>query len=482
MPVGRTLGRSRPYCQGTNLPEPLGAATITAHRFSSPTTPTSATAAALLYAQMRDVEDGRLPRPRHQGLGPDALFPLRRRPAHPEGWRAARFLATEMLEALGVYTYSKSLSLVETAKALICATTSPPHPRERAGPALRHTHIRVGSFQRLLFLNEGAALEKLVAYCLETYHPQAPAYENPAVATPRRPSPEAGGEDWGAESGSRRASCTACSTPTTSRSPARASTTAPGAFLPELDTAHRRLFRPDRPLCLRRQPAALHWNPLPGWPIGLPPPSRPRRGLVAALRGSFGEVFDAHLSRLTSRPPRAGPRRRRRRRRAGLLLTAPLARHEASPSERAFFDLAGGADTRAPGREHLTPTPMPGPGLGRGDRGDPPPTRAPQPAGGTEALGAPVFSRAAAPQLTCVESTTVRRRFMEADSRAGDYLAGAFSAKIQRRWEDARGVWGGCWREWGRGLAHPHASGNRLRPLICIAGGASNQRLTLQLG
>lgn len=72
-------------------------------------------------------------------------------------------LATEMLEALGVYT-SKSFSLIETGEAL--ARNDEPSPtRSSVLVRLSHSHVRFGTFQRLAFENDPGSIERLVAYC-----------------------------------------------------------------------------------------------------------------------------------------------------------------------------------------------------------------------------------------------------------------------------------------------------------------------------
>jgi uncharacterized protein YdiU (UPF0061 family) len=80
-------------------------------------------------------------------------------------------LATEMLEALGVET-SKTFSLVETGEALHRGDEPSP-TRSSVMVRLSHSHIRIGTFQRLLALGERAELERLLAYCVETYLPEA---------------------------------------------------------------------------------------------------------------------------------------------------------------------------------------------------------------------------------------------------------------------------------------------------------------------
>ncbi len=86
-------------------------------------------------------------------------------------------LATSMLEALGVDT-SKSLSLVETGEEL--ERHDEPSPT-RAGVLVRlsHSHIRIGSFQRLSFFKDNDNLGRLLDYSLATYMPDvAPPGDN----------------------------------------------------------------------------------------------------------------------------------------------------------------------------------------------------------------------------------------------------------------------------------------------------------------
>jgi uncharacterized protein YdiU (UPF0061 family) len=80
-------------------------------------------------------------------------------------------LATAMLEALGVPT-SKSLSLIETGEALMRGDEPSP-TRSSVLVRLSHSHIRFGTFQRLLFKDDAATMEGLVAFLIETYFPEA---------------------------------------------------------------------------------------------------------------------------------------------------------------------------------------------------------------------------------------------------------------------------------------------------------------------
>jgi uncharacterized protein YdiU (UPF0061 family) len=77
-------------------------------------------------------------------------------------------LATEMLEALGVET-SKTFSLIETGEALE-RNDEPSPTRSAVLVRLQHSHIRIGTFQRLAFFDERENIEKLVSYCLRHYY------------------------------------------------------------------------------------------------------------------------------------------------------------------------------------------------------------------------------------------------------------------------------------------------------------------------
>jgi uncharacterized protein YdiU (UPF0061 family) len=77
-------------------------------------------------------------------------------------------LATEMLEALGVET-SKSFSLIETGEALE-RNDEPSPTRAAVLVRLQHSHIRIGTFQRLAYLDEADNLRALTGYCLRHYY------------------------------------------------------------------------------------------------------------------------------------------------------------------------------------------------------------------------------------------------------------------------------------------------------------------------
>ena len=77
-------------------------------------------------------------------------------------------LATEMLEALGVET-SQSFSLIETGEALE-RNDEPSPTRSAVLVRLQHSHIRIGTFQRLAYFQEADNLAKLTDYCLRHYY------------------------------------------------------------------------------------------------------------------------------------------------------------------------------------------------------------------------------------------------------------------------------------------------------------------------
>ena len=79
-------------------------------------------------------------------------------------------LATTMLEALGVET-SKSFSLIETGEALYRGDEPSP-TRSSVLVRLSHSHIRIGTFQRLDYLDDHANMARLVEHCIAHYYPE----------------------------------------------------------------------------------------------------------------------------------------------------------------------------------------------------------------------------------------------------------------------------------------------------------------------
>lgn len=93
-------------------------------------------------------------------------------------------LATEMLEALGVYT-SKTFSVIETGEELVRGDEPSP-TRSAVLVRLSHSHIRIGTFQRLAVFEEDEHMSALVDYCLKQFPgplppEEAPGRDEPAV-------------------------------------------------------------------------------------------------------------------------------------------------------------------------------------------------------------------------------------------------------------------------------------------------------------
>ena len=86
-------------------------------------------------------------------------------------------LATEMLEALGVET-SRSFSLIETGEGLVRGDEPSP-TRSSVLVRLNHSHIRIGTFQRLAYFREAEPMARLVDYVLRTYYGETPGEDAP---------------------------------------------------------------------------------------------------------------------------------------------------------------------------------------------------------------------------------------------------------------------------------------------------------------
>ena len=174
----RHFGRFEPLPD--NLPRPL-ALRYHGHQFRV-YNPEIGDGRGFLFAQLRD--------------GADRLLDLGTKGSGQTPWSRAgdgrltlkgavrEILATEMLEALGVDT-SKTFSVVETGEEL-WRGDEPSPTRSAVMTRLSHGHIRIGTFQRLLALEEAAHMEQLVAYCLAQFPgppppAEAPGRDQPAV-------------------------------------------------------------------------------------------------------------------------------------------------------------------------------------------------------------------------------------------------------------------------------------------------------------
>jgi len=160
-----------------SFPQPL-ALRYHGHQFRS-YNPDLGDGRGFLFAQLHDLQDDRLLDLATKGSGRtpwsrggDGRLTLK------GGVR--EILATSMLEALGVDT-SKSFSLVETGEDLVRGDEPSP-TRSSVLVRLSHSHIRIGTFQRLAFLEETDNLRRLVDHTIATYRP-ALWVEDPAART-----------------------------------------------------------------------------------------------------------------------------------------------------------------------------------------------------------------------------------------------------------------------------------------------------------
>ena len=120
-----------------------------------------------LFAQMRD-NNGRLMDLGTKGSG---TTPFSRQGDGRLTLKGAvrEILATEMLEALGVST-SRSFSVFETGEKL--ARNDEPSPtRSAVLVRLSHSHIRIGSFQRLAAMDDADGIEMLSRHVARHYYP-----------------------------------------------------------------------------------------------------------------------------------------------------------------------------------------------------------------------------------------------------------------------------------------------------------------------
>ena len=163
-----------------NLPQPL-ALRYHGHQFRN-YNPQIGDGRGFLYAQLRDGA-GRLLDLGTKGSG---QTPWSREGDGRLTLKGAmrEILATEMLEALGVNT-SKTFSVIETGEALMRGDEPSP-TRSAVLTRLSHGHIRFGTFQRLLVLDENDHMAQLIEYCLAQFPgppppEDAPGRDEPAV-------------------------------------------------------------------------------------------------------------------------------------------------------------------------------------------------------------------------------------------------------------------------------------------------------------
>ncbi|WP_284124859.1 protein adenylyltransferase SelO family protein [Parerythrobacter aestuarii] len=174
----RHFGRFEPLRD--NVPQPL-ALRYHGHQFRV-FNPDIGDGRGFLFAQMRDGA-GRLLDLGTKGSG---TTPYSRTADGRLTLKGAvrEILATEFLEALGVNT-SKTFSVIETGEELE-RNDEPSPARSAVMVRLSHSHIRIGSFQRLLVMEEPEHMAQLVDYCLAQFPgppppEDAPGRDEPAV-------------------------------------------------------------------------------------------------------------------------------------------------------------------------------------------------------------------------------------------------------------------------------------------------------------
>ncbi len=152
------FGRFEPLPE--NMPQPL-ALRYHGHQFRV-YNPDIGDGRGFLFAQLRDGHDRLL----DLGTKGSGTTPHSRRGDGRLTLKGGvrEILATEMLEALGVNT-SKTFSLIETGEALMRGDEPSP-TRSAVMVRLSHSHIRIGSFQRLAAQGDKGTMEQLVQYCL----------------------------------------------------------------------------------------------------------------------------------------------------------------------------------------------------------------------------------------------------------------------------------------------------------------------------
>ncbi len=168
----RHFGRFQPLPD--NLAEPL-ALKYHGHQFRV-YNPEIGDGRGFLFAQMRDVHN-RLLDLATKGSG---VTPYSRRGDGRLTLKGGvrEILATEMLEALGINT-SKTFSIIETGEQLMRGDEPSP-TRSAVMVRLSHSHIRIGSFQRVAAEGDADFMQQLVVYCLTQLYDVQPD-ENPAA-------------------------------------------------------------------------------------------------------------------------------------------------------------------------------------------------------------------------------------------------------------------------------------------------------------
>lgn len=151
-----------------NLPTPL-ALRYHGHQFQQ-YNPDIGDGRGFLFAQMRDGQ-GRLLDLGTKGSGQTPYSRFGDGRLTLKGG-VREVLATEMLEASGVYT-SKTFSLIETGEQLH-RNDEPSPARSAVMVRLSHSHIRFGAFQRLAYHEDADRIGQLIRHIRAVYHTDIP--------------------------------------------------------------------------------------------------------------------------------------------------------------------------------------------------------------------------------------------------------------------------------------------------------------------
>jgi serine/tyrosine/threonine adenylyltransferase len=163
------FGRFKPLIE--NMQQPL-ALRYHGHQFRN-YNPDIGDGRGFLFAQMRDAQD-RLMDLGTKGSGQTPYSRFGDGRLTLKG-AVREILAAEMLQALGVPT-SRTLSVIETGEALE-RNDEPSPTRAAVLVRLNHSHIRIGTFQRIAFEADKAMMEQIVNYCLIELYGAEPGKE-----------------------------------------------------------------------------------------------------------------------------------------------------------------------------------------------------------------------------------------------------------------------------------------------------------------
>lgn len=291
-----------------------------------------------LFAQVHDLQDGRLLDLATKGSGrtpysrtADGRLTLK------GGVREV--LATEMLEALGVYT-SKSFSLIETGEQLVRGDEPSP-TRSSVLVRLSHSHVRIGTFQRYAALGETANVSRLLDFAVATYFPHIEEADEAkrAVAFLSEVSQRVArlGAEWMA-AGFVHGVLNTDNINVTGES----FDYGPWRFLPVYDPTFTAAYFDEQGLyAFGRQPNALLWNiaRLAECLIPLAPQAELERAVALFEPTLFGEFINVTLRRLGLKSVQEDRDSMLATRVWGFLMESR------APFEQAFFDLYAGAPT-----------------------------------------------------------------------------------------------------------------------------------------